>query len=108
MSKFIKILAASIGGGIVLGAGIRLGEAIAAQNPPSSPDAGRGTAEKLEEKFERKFNKKIEALEAASVGSGIGLQVPLYGKSDQAGDTFDLEFAHDISAISVDRLRAYF
>lgn len=63
MSKFIKILAASIGGGIVLGAGIRLGEAIAAQTPASSPDAGRGTAQKLEEKFERKLNEKIEALE---------------------------------------------
>jgi hypothetical protein len=59
LSKFIKILAASIGGGIVLGAGIRLGEAIAAQNQSSSPDAGRGTAEKLEQKF----NEKIEAIE---------------------------------------------
>jgi uncharacterized coiled-coil protein SlyX len=63
LSKFLKILAASIGGGIVLGAGIRLGEAIAAQNQPSSPHAGGRMAENLEEKFEQKLNEKIEAIE---------------------------------------------
>lgn len=39
MAKLIKILAASVGGGLVLGAGIRLGEAIATWDPDSPPHA---------------------------------------------------------------------
>jgi uncharacterized coiled-coil protein SlyX len=39
LAKLIKILAASVGGGLVLGAGIRLGEAIAAQIPVSGDPA---------------------------------------------------------------------
>jgi uncharacterized coiled-coil protein SlyX len=37
VAKLIKILAASVGGGLVLGAGIRLGEAIATWDPDSPP-----------------------------------------------------------------------
>ncbi|HWF07545.1 MAG TPA: hypothetical protein VG297_03720 [Bryobacteraceae bacterium] len=36
MGNFLKILAASVGGGLVLGAGIRLGEALAAPEPGRS------------------------------------------------------------------------
>jgi chromosome segregation ATPase len=40
VGNFLKILAASVGGGLVLGAGIRLGEAIAAREPgQSAPSA---------------------------------------------------------------------
>jgi uncharacterized coiled-coil protein SlyX len=51
LPKLINILAASIGSGIVLGAGIRLGEAITAQYSAPGSDAGRKLAEKLEEKL---------------------------------------------------------
>lgn len=51
MPKLISILAASIGGGIVLGAGIRLGEAIAAQSQAPGANAGDKLVEKLEEKL---------------------------------------------------------
>jgi uncharacterized coiled-coil protein SlyX len=47
LAKLIKILAASVGGGLVLGAGIRLGEAIAAQNPGHSTAPGDKLAERL-------------------------------------------------------------
>jgi len=51
LPKLISILAASIGGGIVLGAGIRLGEAIAAQSQAPGANAGDKLVEKLEEKL---------------------------------------------------------
>lgn len=38
MAKFINILAASVGGGILLGAGIRLGEAIVGRDPAAARD----------------------------------------------------------------------
>ena len=41
MAKLIKILAASVGGGLVLGAGIRLGEAFASQLPVAGMDSGK-------------------------------------------------------------------
>ena len=47
MAKLIKILAASVGGGIVLGAGIRLGEAIATWEPGAQP--GQKFSERLGE-----------------------------------------------------------
>ena len=55
MAKLIKILVASVGGGIVLGAGIRLGEAIAAQLPASSLGAGEKLAERLGELVDRQW-----------------------------------------------------
>ena len=42
MAKFINILAASVGGGILLGAGIRLGEAIVGQDPAATRDSENG------------------------------------------------------------------
>ena len=49
MASILKILAASIGGGIVLGAGIRLGEVIATQIPVPAGEAGSKLAERLDE-----------------------------------------------------------
>lgn len=53
MAKLIKILAASVGGGLILGAGIRLGEAIATfvgteqdpDSPAHTPELGRRLGE---------------------------------------------------------------
>ena len=42
MAKFINILAASVGGGILLGAGIRLGEAIVGRDPAAARDPETG------------------------------------------------------------------
>ncbi len=42
MAKFINILAASVGGGILLGAGIRLGEAIVGRDPAATRDSETG------------------------------------------------------------------
>jgi hypothetical protein len=65
LPKLINILAASIGGGIVLGAGIRLGEAIISQYPAVGPDAGRKLTEKLEERLgtleDRLLNLEVES-----------------------------------------------
>jgi uncharacterized coiled-coil protein SlyX len=49
VAKLIKILAASVGGGLVLGAGIRLGEAIASRNPATGADADHKLGERLSE-----------------------------------------------------------
>lgn len=42
MAKFINILAASVGGGILLGAGIRLGEAMVGREPAATRDSEAG------------------------------------------------------------------
>jgi hypothetical protein len=65
LPKLINILAASIGGGIVLGAGIRLGEAIMAQYPAPGPDSGGKMVEKLEEKIGA-LEDRLVTLEAES------------------------------------------
>jgi len=57
----INILAASIGGGIVLGAGIRLGEAIAAQSSAPGPDAGRKLAERIGALEDRLLSLEVES-----------------------------------------------
>lgn len=49
MASLIKILAASVGGGIVLGAGIRLGEAIATQLPVPAGEGGDRLLRKLDQ-----------------------------------------------------------
>jgi uncharacterized coiled-coil protein SlyX len=49
VAKLIKILAASVGGGIALGAGIRLGEAIAGRNPAGLPGENQNLLQKLDE-----------------------------------------------------------
>jgi uncharacterized coiled-coil protein SlyX len=47
LARFIKILAASVGGGLVLGAGIRLGEAIANWEPAADTDPAERLTERL-------------------------------------------------------------
>jgi len=49
MASLLKILAASVGGGIVLGAGIRLGEAMAMQFPAPGSDAADRLAKRLDD-----------------------------------------------------------
>jgi hypothetical protein len=60
MAKLLKILAASVGGGLVLGAGIRLGEAIAAQRPALRLERGEPLAERLGEMEERLLSLEAE------------------------------------------------
>lgn len=60
MARFLKILAASVGGGLVLGAGIRLGETIAAQNPTLRLEGGERLAERLGEMEDRLLNLEAE------------------------------------------------
>jgi hypothetical protein len=64
LAKLIKILAASVGGGLVLGAGIRLGEAIAAQIPVSG-EPGHKLAERLGELENRLLSLEAESPSAA-------------------------------------------
>jgi hypothetical protein len=61
MAKLLKILAASVGGGMVLGAGIRLGEAIAAQHPALRLESGEKLAERLGDMEERLLNLETES-----------------------------------------------
>jgi len=72
LAKLIKILAASVGGGLILGAGIRLGEAIAAQLPPVRPDAGRKLSERLGELENRLLS--LEGESPAAIGSRLDTQ----------------------------------
>lgn len=66
MAKFINILAASVGGGILLGAGIRLGEAIAGAEPATRDSEAGGRLEmRLGALEDRLVN-----LEAAGPGAG--------------------------------------
>ncbi len=76
MTNFFKILAASVGGGLVLGAGIRLGEAIATGGPESGPNSNRKFAEKV-----GAVEKRLAALEtkpkpegAPAIGSRFAAQ----------------------------------
>jgi uncharacterized coiled-coil protein SlyX len=66
LAKLIRILAASLGGGLVLGAGIKLGEAIAAQIPVSD-EPGRTLAQRLGELENRLLS--LEAESPAAAGS---------------------------------------
>ncbi len=63
MASLIKILAASVGGGIVLGAGIRLGEAIATQLPPAG-EAGDKLTRRLDQ-----LEHRLTSLETSPGGS---------------------------------------
>jgi uncharacterized coiled-coil protein SlyX len=71
LAKLIKILAASVGGGLVLGAGIRLGEAIAAQIPVSG-EPGHKLAERVGELENRLLSLEAESSAAAQPGSESG------------------------------------
>ncbi len=67
MAKLIKILAASVGGGLVLGAGIRLGEAIATWEPESQPH-NRKLSERLAE-----LENRLQNLAGQGAGQGAGV-----------------------------------
>jgi uncharacterized coiled-coil protein SlyX len=64
VAKLIKILAASVGGGLVLGAGIRLGEAIATWEPAGQS----GAAGKLNDRLGAIEN-RLQHLEADTAGA---------------------------------------
>jgi hypothetical protein len=69
LAKFIKILAASVGGGLVLGAGIRLGEAIANWEPAADGDP----AEKLTERLAA-LEGRLQHLETVPEAAQTGAQ----------------------------------
>jgi uncharacterized coiled-coil protein SlyX len=71
LAKLIKILAASVGGGVVLGVGIRLGEAIAAQIPVSGVEHGHRLAARLGD-----LENRLLSLEAGSPAAGSPIDRP--------------------------------
>jgi uncharacterized coiled-coil protein SlyX len=81
LAKLIKILAASVGGGLVLGAGIRLGEAIATWEPESQPH-NRKLSERLAE-----LENRLENLAGNGRGTGLSAesQAATSAIRDQAG-----------------------
>lgn len=87
MAKLIKILVASVGGGLVLGAGIRLGEAIAAQLPAP----GRDGRNKLEERLDELENRLVTLAAEVPAASGISAVhsqlVPESGPYEAAAET---------------------
>jgi len=68
MAKLIKILAASVGGGIALGACIRLGEAIAGLNPSVAPALDKHASEQLLDRIGELEN-RLRNLESGSPAS---------------------------------------
>jgi chromosome segregation ATPase len=60
LAKLIKILVASIGGGLVLGAGIRLGEAIATQLPAAGIDSRNKLVKRLGDLEDRLLSLEAE------------------------------------------------
>jgi hypothetical protein len=72
VAKFINILAASVGGGILLGAGIRLGEAIMDRDPAAARDSHNGGG--LEARLGALENRLIdlEAVSPATKGDARG------------------------------------
>jgi hypothetical protein len=71
-ARLLKILAASVGGGLVLGAGIRFGEAMAAQYPALRADAGGKLAERLGDLENRLFS--LEGEGPAAISSRVNKQ----------------------------------
>jgi hypothetical protein len=78
LAKLLKILAASVGGGLVLGAGIRLGEALAAQLPGSTVESGHQLAERLGELENRLLS--LEAENPAVIGSRSAVETQAFEK----------------------------
>ena len=70
LAKLIKILAASMGGGLVLGVGIRLGEAIAARDRPAGMEPAPKLAERLGELENRLLSLEAESPQAISHSEG--------------------------------------
>jgi hypothetical protein len=79
LAKLIKILAVSVGGGLVLGAGVRLGEAIAAQIPVSGEPA-RKLAERLGELENRLLSLEAESPAAAEGPDPVNTTLRLRGE----------------------------
>jgi len=71
-ARLLKILAASVGGGLVLGAGIRFGEAIAAQYPALRADAGGKLAQRLGDLENRLLS--LEGESPAAISSRVDKQ----------------------------------
>jgi uncharacterized coiled-coil protein SlyX len=67
VAKFINILAASVGGGILLGAGIRLGEAMVGREPAPTRDSEGGG--RLETRLSA-LEDRLVNLETAGPGAG--------------------------------------
>jgi hypothetical protein len=84
LANFIKILAASVGGGLVLGVGIRLGGAIASREPVSrrGPSLPPSPSPKLAE--------RIGALENRLLGLETGLET---GGAGAVASRFDVQAA---------------
>jgi uncharacterized coiled-coil protein SlyX len=72
LAKLLKILAASVGGGLVLGAGIRLGETIAAQQTALRLEGGEKLADRLGDMEERLLS--LEAENPAAIVSRLERQ----------------------------------
>ncbi len=89
MAKLINILAASLGGGVVLGVGIRLGEAIAAKIPVSGVEHGQRLAARLGDLEDRLLNLETESPAAGSpILHGRESVVPQEGRQvDVSGQT---------------------
>jgi uncharacterized coiled-coil protein SlyX len=72
VGKLLRILAASVGGGLVLGAGIRLGEAITARDSSGSAGNGHQFASKLSELEGRLSNVESEGIKTGTHAAGPG------------------------------------
>jgi uncharacterized coiled-coil protein SlyX len=80
LAKFIKILVASIGGGLVLGAGIRLGEAIASQLPASGADSRGRLATRLGD-----LEGRLQSLEAENPATIVDTEDPQIQQWSETG-----------------------
>lgn len=70
MAKLIRILAASLGGGLVLGAGIRLGERLVSQGAIGGEGSGGEAAGKLSERLGQ-LEGRLSSLETARTGEPV-------------------------------------
>jgi hypothetical protein len=82
MASIFKILAASVGGGIVLGAGIRLGQTIATQIPAPGGEVDNKLAERLDD-LENRLSALTPHLEAAASASAGQVRDELRGWIEQ-------------------------
>jgi hypothetical protein len=94
MAKFLHILAASVGGGLVLGAGIRLGEAICTsgenkggrrRHEPEAGDepAGRIDHDRVIERLNRIENEVLSGRRASGTARAAGVDPVLAGVAER-------------------------